>query len=129
MKKLIFLVALATWTGLALAQTSLVGTYERYGTDLRNTVGSKVDYQPRQPPCRTENVISTTQDGVAGALGEVLYYYRNSTPCTNFRQPLSRPIIVLDGFDPRDKRAGQELDNITPWPNPFQTKMLTPQPL
>jgi hypothetical protein len=129
MKKVILLVALATLAGLALAQNSLVGTYERYGLNLRNEPRTQVDYQPLHPPCRTENVISTIQDGVAGALGEVLYYYRNSTPCNSFRQPLRKPIIVLDGFDPGDKRAGQELDNITPWPNPFQTKMLTPKPL
>jgi hypothetical protein len=110
MKKIIFLVVLATWAGLALAQTSLVGTgsYERYGTDLQNTVGSQVDYQPRHPFCHTSNVVSTAQDGVAGALGEVLYYYRNSVPC-NGAQSLRKPIIVLDGFDPGDKRAGQEL--------------------
>jgi hypothetical protein len=72
MKKIISLVALATWASFSLAQTSLVGTYERYGTDLRNTVGSKVDYQP----------------------------LRRSHHCT-----------------------GQ------PWPHPFQTKILTPQPL
>jgi hypothetical protein len=128
MKKLIFLVALATWADLSQAQTSLVGTYERYGLNLRNEPRTQVDYQPLHPFCHTSNVISTAQDGGAGAVGEVLYYYRNAVPC-NGAQPLRKPIIVLDGFDPGDKRAGQELDNITPWPNPFQTKMLTPKPL
>jgi hypothetical protein len=108
MKKLVILVVLATWAGFAMAQTSLVGTYDRFGTDLRNTVGSQVDYQIINFPCRTENVISTAQDGVAGALGEVLYYYRSGIPCNSFRQPLRKPVIVLDGFDPGDKRAGEE---------------------
>jgi hypothetical protein len=121
--------AFAIVANLTLAQTSLVGTYERYGLNLRNEPRTQVDYQPLHPPCRTGNVISTTQDGVAGALGEVLYYYKSGMACNGTVQPLRKPIIVLDGFDPGDKRAGQELDNITPWPNPFQTKMLTSKPL
>ncbi len=43
-------------------------------------------------------------------MGEVLYYYRASAPGLGHR-PLRKPIIVLDGFDPLDKRSGEELDN------------------
>jgi hypothetical protein len=87
MKNLFITVALTIVANLTLAQTSLVGTYERFGSDLQNTPGSEVDYQPQFPPCHTTNIISTAQDGEAGALGEVLYYYRNSVPC-NGAQPL-----------------------------------------
>ncbi|MBD0257772.1 MAG: hypothetical protein ICV83_18825, partial [Cytophagales bacterium] len=41
--------------------------------------------------------------------GDVLYYYASNKPCNGTKQPLTKPVIVLDGFDPGDERPGVSL--------------------
>ena len=42
-------------------------------------------------------------------MGEVGYYYAIGKSCDNQKKPLTKPIIILDGFDPLDKRPIGEI--------------------
>ncbi len=111
MKKQFFCLAfLLGWHALALAQVSLVPSYrnDRIDPDFN---GAPFDWQVAFRPDFTESVLS--DEGVlasqGGGLGEVLYYYRAAATGRTGRQPLLRPLIVLDGFDPLDKRSGEQV--------------------
>jgi hypothetical protein len=111
MKKIFLLASLLGWASPVFAQLSLVSGYrnERIGKDFDNV--TPLDWQTFFRPDFTQMLVS--REGrlatSGGAVGEVLYYYRDSAPGLGHR-PLRKPIIVLDGFDPLDKRSGEELD-------------------
>jgi len=98
--------------------TSLVGKYDR---DIVN--GDGVDYPNKFPPCplgngaNSEFIISgTTFKGYDEAqgyngMGEVSYYFKSSSgQCpSGGKANLTKPIIVLDGFDPLDSRSGAKI--------------------
>jgi hypothetical protein len=110
MKKLLLIALLLEWPLSLFAQLSLVSAYrnERIGKDFNN---NDFDWQVAFRPDFTQFLVSREGRLAAtgGAVGEVLYYYRASAPGAGHR-PLRKPIIVLDGFDPLDKRPGEELD-------------------
>jgi hypothetical protein len=115
MKKIFLLASLLGWASPIFAQLPLVSAYrnERIGKDFDNTTPR--DWQNFFRPDFTQMLVS--REGrlanSGGAVGEVLYYYRNSASGAGY-QPLRKPIIVLDGFDPLDKRSGEELyDTLT----------------
>jgi hypothetical protein len=109
MKKLILL-ALLGGPFSVFAQVSLVSGY-RNERISPNRNGVQTDWQQLFRPDFMQFLVS--REGrlatSGGAVGEVLYYYRASAPGSGQR-PLRKPIIVLDGFDPLDKRSGEELD-------------------
>jgi hypothetical protein len=111
MKKTLFLTILLGWASPIFAQLPLVSAYrnERIGKDYDNVTPR--DWQNFFRPNFTQFLVS--REGrlatSGGAVGEVLYYYRDSAPGAGHR-PLRKPIIVLDGFDPLDRRSREELD-------------------
>jgi hypothetical protein len=109
MKKQFFSLAfLLGWHALALAQVSLVPSYlnDRISTDFN---GNSFDWQRAFRPNFTQTLISNEgRLAQRGGVGEVLYYYRVGANLPG-QQPLQRPIIILDGFDPLDTRSGQEV--------------------
>jgi hypothetical protein len=107
--KLFLLACLVVWSSLSFAQQSLVPSYrnDRISTDFN---GNPFDWQQFFRSNFTQTLISNEgRLAQRGGVGEVLYYYRDSAPGLGYR-PLRKPIIVLDGFDPLDKRSGEELD-------------------
>ena len=80
------------------------------------------NYEAVYAPCHTEFITSDlafqgyAENQPTQGLGEVTYYYRfpNNDPSQGCPSPstspkVSKPIIVLDGFDPQDTRAGAEV--------------------
>jgi hypothetical protein len=104
MKEIFLLASLLGWASPIFAQLPLVSAYrdERIGKDFDNVTPR--DWQNFFRPDFMQFLVS--REGrlatSGGAVGEVLYYYRNSAPGSGHR-PLRKPIIVLDGFDPRGK--------------------------
>ncbi len=103
MKKTLFLTSLLGWTSTVFSQLSLVSGYrdDRIGKDFDNV--TPLDWQTFFRPNFTQTLVS--REGrlatSGGAVGEVLYYYRDSAPGLGHR-PLRKPM---------DKRSGEELDN------------------
>jgi hypothetical protein len=49
----------------------------------------------------------------------VNYYYRTSVPCDKTKKPLNKPVIIIDGFDPTNKRLASWInDNAFLYYNP-----------
>ncbi len=66
-------------------------------------------------PCRTELMESAypfqgydEQQPFKGQF-EVNYYYRLTSPCNGSNVNLQKPVILIDGFDPTDKRTAAKL--------------------
>jgi len=54
------------------------------------------------------------------AWNTVNYYYRTSVPCDKTKKPLNKPVIIIDGFDPTNKRFAQWIyDNAFLYYNPI----------
>ncbi len=77
-----------------------------------------VNWESVNPPCYKEAVIASRdfqgeeETRPQKGLGEVTYYYKSSNPksgCPAGKLPVTKPIIILDGFDPNDDRSGAEL--------------------
>ncbi len=69
-------------------------------------------------PCRQEFVNSDyafqgydETQAFKGML-DVNYYYRTGAPCDGSNTTLNKPIIVIDGYDPTDKRNAAAIDSL-----------------
>ncbi len=81
--------------------------------EVEKAVSMRSEYIPSLPvgACRRETVVADSSfegyDELTPLKGqaEINYYYRAGiNDATNCVKPLSKPVIVLDGFDPTDKR-------------------------
>jgi len=87
---------------------SKVGTYDR-------THGEPKEYEKDFPLCFKEFLSSSEifqgydENAAYPGLGEISYYFKGSSCPTTGKVNLTKPIIVLDGFDPLDTRSGAEL--------------------
>jgi len=69
------------------------------------------------PPCRAEFIQSDyawqgyDESQPYKGMFEVNYYFRTNdgTECNGLAQSIKRPVILIDGFDPTDKRTAQRL--------------------
>ena len=76
----------------------------------------KIDYEKNIPPCFTEPALLSSEvfqgydeNQAFQGMGEVIYYFKGDICPTNGKISLTKPIIVLDGFDPGDTRSGAEI--------------------
>jgi len=70
---------------------------------------------PETEPCFSEVVSSTIlfqgydEPQAYKGINTVNYYYRNGVSCNKTKQTINKPIIVVDGFDPTNKRLAEKI--------------------
>ena len=100
-------------TGQAQSLVSLVGSYQRDDPKYDPT-----GYEGENPPCFREDITSTV--GFRGydesqdwqGLGEVYYYLKfnsSGTCAATDKAGLTKPIIMMGGFDPLDSRSPAQI--------------------
>jgi|GEM_PF-955353 len=89
-------------SGCPSCRTETVDYVRLYPPCYRDSVNAGIDFTPYE---------SEDFSSVRGR-AQVLYYYANNKTCIpngTTKHNVTKPIIVLDGFDPGDKRPGEEL--------------------
>ncbi len=86
------------------------------GTYIRTTDGINYESDVNSIPCDKDAPLISTEifqgynePAAYPGLGEVTYYYKGIDgvcPSINNKQNLTKPIIILDGFDPGDNTSG-----------------------
>ena len=80
------------------------------GALMVDEIGARTASVPVEP-CRVVQFQSTMPFAGSTTGGDAYYFYRDGAPCNGTPQPLRKPVIMVDGFDPTNKRNGTEVFN------------------